>query len=100
MLATSICFEVFADTCMKLSDGFRKKGWIIGIVVGYAVSFSMMALVLATLPLGLTYAIWSSVAIVLTAIVGRIIWGEKFTIKKTLGMILIIIGVVLLRMGA
>ena len=59
-----------------------------------------MSHVLAELPLGLTYAIWTGVSIVLTAIVGRIIWKELFTWKKVLGMTLIIVGVALLRMGA
>ena len=93
MLAGSVIFETFADTSMKLSDGFRKKAWIVGIAVGYLVSFYLMSHVLAELPLGLTYAIWTGVSIVLTAIVGRIIW-------KVLGMTLIIVGVALLRMGA
>ena len=100
MLAGSVIFETFADTSMKLSDGFRKKAWIVGIAVGYLVSFYLMSHVLAELPLGLTYAIWTGVSIVLTAIVGRIIWKELFTWKKALGMTLIIVGVALLRMGA
>ncbi|MGN0302371.1 MAG: DMT family transporter [Anaerotardibacter sp.] len=100
LLLVSICFEVFADTSMKLSEGFKKKPWIIGIVVGYAVSFSIMSIVLMTLPLGITYAIWSSLAIVLTAFVSRLVWKEKFNSKKVIGMVLIVVGIVLLRLGA
>lgn len=100
LLLISICFEVLADTCMKLSDGFRKKKWVPGIVLGYAVSFSIMAMVLAVLPLGIAYAIWSSLAIVLTAVVGKLVWKEKFNAKKITGMALIVAGVVLLKIGA
>ena len=93
-------FEVFGDTCMKLSEGFKRKVPIIGIMVGYAVSFYALSHVFADLPLGLAYAIWTSAAVALTAVVSRIIWKEKFNAKKIAGIALIIFGVACLRLGA
>lgn len=46
MICVSVVFEVFGDTMMKVSDGFRRKLPIVGVVVGYAVSFWMMSHVL------------------------------------------------------
>ena len=68
LLGLSVLFEVFGDTCMKLSDGFRRKLPILGIAVGYAVSFYALSHVFASLPLGLAYAIWTSAAVALTAV--------------------------------
>ena len=99
MLAAAVVFEVFADTCMKLSEGFSKKLPIAGIVVGYAVSFYFLAGALYAIPLGAAYAIWTGVAIALTAIVGRIIWREQFNAKKLAGMAIIVAGVVVLRLA-
>ena len=99
MLCASVCFEVFADTMMKLSDGFRRKLPIIGVVVGYAVSFYALSRVLLVLPLGPVYAAWTGLSIVLTAVVGAILWNEGFNAKKVVGLIAIIVGVVLLKMG-
>ena len=99
LLAISIICEVGADTCMKLSQGFKRKPWIIGVVAGYAISLYVMSHVLAQLPLGYAYALWTSVAIALTAIVGHIIWKEGFNTKKVLGLALIIAGVILMRLG-
>ena len=99
MLAGSVILETFADTSMKLSDGFRKKGWIAGIAIGYVLSFYLMSHVLAELPLGITYAIWSGSSIALTCVVGRARVGERFTRKNVLGIILVIAGIVLLKMG-
>ena len=82
LLGLSVLFEVFGDTCMKLSEGFKRKVPIIGIVVGYAVSFYALSHVFADLPLGLAYAVWTSAAVALTAVVSRIIWKEKFNGKK------------------
>ncbi len=100
MLAGSVILETFADTSMKLSDGFRKKGWIAGIAIGYVLSFYLMSHVLAELPLGITYAIWSGSSIALTCVVGRAVWGELFTWKKVVGIALVIAGIVLLKLGA
>ena len=100
LLGLSVLFEVFGDTCMKLSEGFKRKVPIIGIVVGYAVSFYALSHVFAELPLGLAYAVWTSAAVALTAVVSRIIWKEKFNGKKIAGVALIIFGVACLRTGA
>ena len=99
MLCASVCFEVFADTMMKLSDGFKHKLPIIGVVVGYVVSFYALSRVLLVLPLGPVYAAWTGLSIVLTAVVGAILWNEGFNAKKVVGLIAIIVGVVLLKMG-
>lgn len=99
MLGAAIVSEVFAETCMKLSEGFSKKAWIAGIAVGYAVSFYMLAGALTGIGLGMAYAIWSGVAIVLTAIIGRIIWREAFNSRKIAGIVLVIAGVVALQLG-
>ena len=56
--------------------------------------------VFASLPLGLAYAIWTSAAVALTAVVSRIVWKEKFNVKKIAGVALIIVGVACLRLGA
>ena len=93
LLGLSVLFEVFGDTCMKLSDGFRRKLPILGIAVGYAVSFYALSHVFAS-------AIWTSAAVALTAVVSRIVWKEKFNAKKIAGVALIIVGVACLRLGA
>ena len=85
MICVSVVFEVFADTMMKVSDGFRRKLPIIGVVVGYAVSFWMMSHVLMELPLGPVYAAWTGLGIALTAIVGHILWNEGLTRRRLWG---------------
>lgn len=99
MLGIAVLFEVLGDSMMKYSNGFEKKLPIIGVVVGYGVAFYLMSLILEWLPLGFTYAVWTGLGIALTAIVGALFWKEKFTIQKTLGVIAIIAGVVVLKLG-
>ena len=99
MLVVAVLFEVFADTCMKLSNGFKKKLPILGVVVGYAASFYLLAGALVVIPLGVAYAFWTGVAIALTAVMGWFVWRERFNAKKLAGMALIVAGVVALRLA-
>ena len=85
---------------MKLSNGFKQKVYVIGVVIGYVISFVALSKVLLSLLLGMSYAIWTSAAVALTAVVSRVIWKERFNTKKIAGIVLIIVGVACLRMGA
>ncbi len=99
VLGVAVICEVFGDSMMKYSDGFKRKAPIIGIVVGYAASFYLMAQSLNHLPLGFAYAVWTGLGIALTAIVGAIVWKEGFNLTKLAGVVIIIAGVVLMEMG-
>jgi multidrug transporter EmrE-like cation transporter len=99
LLALSVTTEVFGDSMMKLSEGFKRKIPIIGVVVGYAISFYLMSRIMLELPLGLTYALWTGLGIALTAIVGIVFWREGCNLKKLLGLAAIIAGVVVLELG-
>ena len=95
----AVVAEVFADTNMKLSQGFKRKLPVLGVIAGYIVAFWAIAQALMALPLGPVYAIWTGAGVALTAVVGAIIWKEGFNVKKTVGLIAIIGGIVLLRLG-
>ena len=99
LLALAVATEVFGDSMMKLSKGFEKKKPIIGIVIGYAISFYLMSRIMLELPLGLTYAMWTGLGIALTALVGIVFWRESCSLKKLLGLAAIIVGVVILELG-
>ena len=60
-LLGAIAFELFATTALKLSDGFTKLWWTLGMAVGYGFAFYLLSLVVKTIPLGLAYAVWSGI---------------------------------------
>lgn len=99
LLGIAVIFEVFADSMMKLSNGFTRKAPIIGIAIGYIVAFYLIAQTLEQLPLGFAYAVWTGLGIALTAVVGTVFWHEGLNAKKIVGLIAIIAGVVVLKMG-
>jgi len=100
MLICSVFAEVFGDSMMKYSDGFRRKLPLLGVAAGYLVSFYMMSIVLQEMPLGLSYAIWTGLGVALTAVVGAIFWHEGLGWRKVLALAIIVVGVVILKVGA
>ncbi|MEF2248183.1 MULTISPECIES: DMT family transporter [unclassified Paenibacillus] len=99
LLATAIISEVFGSTMLKVSNGFKKLLPSAGVVIGMGVSFYCLSLALQSLTLGTAYAIWSGVGTALTAMVGVMIFKETFNVKKLLGLLLIICGVVLMKLS-
>ena len=83
---------------LKVSDGFTKLLPTIGSLTLYAISFYFVSLVFRTLSVGLVYAIWSGVGIVLTAIVAYFAFGQKIDTAGLIGMALIISGVLVINL--
>lgn len=96
-LSFAIVSEVVATTALKASAEFTKPVPSIIVVVGYAISFYLLTLVLRSLPVGITYAIWAGMGIFLIAVIGAVYYKEVPDLPAVVGMALIIAGVVVLQ---
>ena len=96
-LAFAILSEVVATTALKASAEFTKPVPSVIVVVGYAISFYLLTLVLRSLPVGVTYAIWAGMGIFLIAVIGAVYYREIPDLPAVVGMVLIIVGVVVLQ---
>ncbi len=96
-LAIAIIAEVIATSALKASGEFTKLVPSIIVVTGYGVAFYFLALVLRTIPVGVAYAIWSGMGIVLITIVGSVFFKQIPDVPALIGMILIISGVVVIN---
>ena len=85
---------------LKVSNGFKKLFPTIGVLIGMGIAFYCLSLALKTIPLGTAYAIWSGVGTALTAVVGVIVYKERFNMKKFVGLVLIIGGVIVLKLSS
>lgn len=97
-LVLAIVAEVIATSALKASVGFTRPLPSVVVVVGYGLAFYLLSLVLRTLPVGVAYAIWAGLGIVLVTLVGIVIFGEKPDLPAVIGISLIVAGVVMLQM--
>ena len=97
ILFFAILSEVIATSSLKYSEGFTKPIPSIIVAVGYGLSFYLLSIALKTMPIGVAYAIWSGVGLVLTVIAGIILWRETLDWAKVTGIMLILVGIVLIN---
>jgi multidrug transporter EmrE-like cation transporter len=99
LLSIAILTEVAATVSLRFAHGFTNPVPSAVVVVGYGISFWMLALVLKQLPIGLTYAVWSAAGTALIATIGIFAFGEGATTLKLASLALIIMGVVGLNLA-
>lgn len=97
LLGTAIVAEVIGTSALKASEGFTRLLPSVVVVLGYAVAFYCLSLVLKTVPVGIAYAVWSGLGIVLITLVAFVVYGQKIDLPGLIGMGLIVAGVVVLN---
>lgn len=98
LLAIAICAEVVATTSMKAVKGLSTPLPLLLVIVGYGIAFWMLILVMRTIPVGITYAIWSGMGIVMVSVAAFFIYGQKLDLPALLGMGMIVLGVVVIQL--
>jgi small multidrug resistance pump len=96
-LALAILAEVAATSALKASQEFTKLIPSLIVVIGYGVAFYLLTLVLRTIPIGIAYALWSGVGIILVAIIGAILYNQIPDFPAIIGIVLIVVGVVVIN---
>lgn len=96
-LLGAILVEVIATNALKASDGFTRLAPSAVTVIGYAISFYLLSVALKTIPVGVAYAIWSGIGIVLVTIVAWVLFGQRLDAGAVVGIGLILAGVVVIR---
>lgn len=97
-LAITILGEVVATSALKSSNGFTKPLPSAVVVIGYGVAFYFLSLALKSIPVGVAYAIWAGVGIVLVATIAWIFHGQRLDGWAIVGIGLIISGVAVLNL--
>ena len=97
-LSIAIIAEVTATSALKASAEFTKLIPSTIVVVGYGLAFYYLTLVLRTLPIGITYAVWSGLGIVMVTIAGAVLYRQIPDSPAIIGMGLIVTGVVVIHL--
>lgn len=96
-IALAIIAEVIATTALKASNEFTRLIPTLIVVAGYGIAFYLMTISLRVLPVGIMYAIWSGLGIVLISIIGWVVYQQTLDLPAMIGMGLIIAGVVVIN---
>lgn len=99
LLAIAIVPEVIGTTALRESDGFSRPLPAIVVVVTYALSSFLLALVLRELSAGFTYAVWAGAGTALIVVIGVLAFGEALGVLKVAGVVLVIAGIVVLSLA-
>lgn len=100
ILFVAILFEIIATTFLTASDGFRNLLSSLICVVCYAISFYCLSIALRSIPLGISYAVWSGIGIVILSLIGYIVFKQKLSLPVLLGMLLILVGTIICNIYA
>lgn len=97
LLLIAIVTEVIGTSALKYSEGVTKPVPSAIFIVAYALSFYFLSLALKDMGIGVAYAIWSGVGLVLTVMVGIILWREPLDWARVTGILLILAGIVFIN---
>lgn len=100
-LLVAIALEVTATLSLRAAEGFTYPLWLIVVVVGYSGSLWLLSVVLDRgMPVGVAYGIWSAIGVVLTAVLGTVLFGELLGPVQIIGVGVIVVGVLLVEFGS
>lgn len=97
-LLAAIACEVIATSSLKASEGFTKPAPSVVVVIGYALSFYLLGRVLTEVPVGIAYAVWSGIGIVLITIAGFLVFRQVLDLPALAGIGIIMAGVLVISL--
>lgn len=98
LLIAAVIFEVIGTSALKASDGFTRLGPSLLTALAYALAFYLLALTLRTMPVGIAYALWSALGVVLIALIGWVYYRQVLDVPAIVGLVLIVAGVVVINL--
>lgn len=96
-LIAAVVAETIGTTALQASQQFTRLAPSVLVIVAYAISFYLLSLTLRYMPVGIMYAIWSGLGIILIALIGWLVFAQKLDLPAVFGMSLILIGIVIIQ---
>ena len=98
LLLLAIGSEVIGTSCLKLSEGFSKPIPTLVVLVAYSTSMLLLSRAVQTIPLGITYALWSGIGIIAIVLVGLLAYKQVPSPGQLVGISMITAGVILVNL--
>ena len=97
-LFLAVLAETIGTTALQASHQFTRLGPSVLVVVAYATAFYLLSLALSVMPVGVVYAIWSGLGIILIAVIGFVVFGQKLDLAALAGLAMIIGGILVIHL--
>ncbi|RPF79368.1 MAG: multidrug efflux SMR transporter [Synechococcus sp. TMED20] len=99
LLMLAITAEVLGTSCLRLSEGMTKPLPTVLVFSAYAIAMALLSKVVLSIPLGLTYALWSGIGTIAIVLVGWLAYQQTLSVAQLIGIGMITSGVVLVNIG-
>jgi len=99
LLLLAVSAEIVGTSCLKLTQGFSRPWPTLLVLVAYGIAFLLLSRVVDTIPLGITYALWSGIGIVAIVLIGVLAYRQVPTPAQLVGIGLITAGVITVNLG-
>ncbi len=97
-LIAAVIAETIGTTALQASAQFTRLWPSLLVVLAYSISFYLLSFALRAMPVGVVYAIWSGLGIVLIACIGFVLFGQRLDPPAVLGLAMIIGGIVVIHL--
>tara|TARA_R110000787_G_scaffold73604_3_gene164108 strand:+ start:2399 stop:2776 length:378 start_codon:yes stop_codon:yes gene_type:complete len=98
ILALAVLAETIGTTALQASQQFSRLGPSVVVVIAYAVSFYLLSITLRSMPVGVVYALWSGLGIILIATIGWVVFGQRLDFAAVVGLFMIISGIAVIHL--
>tara|TARA_Y100000996_G_C22368345_1_gene579956 strand:- start:283 stop:612 length:330 start_codon:yes stop_codon:yes gene_type:complete len=95
-LILAIFAETLGTTFLKISNGFSHILPSFLSIIFFCISLVLLSFVLRHISIGIVYAIWSGMGIVLVTLVGYVFFKQNLDLPAFIGILLIISGVIII----
>ena len=94
----AIAAEVIGTTALKATHGFTRLAPSVVVVAAYALAFYLLSRTMQTIPMSISYAVWSGVGIVLITLIGYVVYHQSLDLPALVGLGLILAGVMVIHL--
>jgi small multidrug resistance pump len=98
ILIFAIVFETIGTTALQASQQFTRFWPSVLVVIAYGLSFYLLAQTLRVMPVGIVYAMWSGLGIVMIAAIGYLIFGQRLDLPAVIGIAMILGGILVIHL--